>query len=149
MVGDTEQQENDGIVTENDEIGSENVSPDVMKVSDSGCEQPYIWSTTPDAQNIPKSRVLTSENGSNSTSGAGRENGQNGTSEGNGDQIKRELQRGSRICFRFDTCRSGGKYVGPSMRRADAGQDARPVANSLGRQDKLFGEIIPKQPFCR
>ena len=83
-VGDTEQQENDGIVTENDE---------------------------------------TSENGSNSTSGADGENGQNGISEGNGDQIKRELQRGSRICFRFDTCLSGGKYVGPSMRRADAGQD--------------------------
>ena len=48
---------------------------------------------------------------------------QNGTSEGNGDQIKRELQRGSRICFRFSTCLSGGKYTGPSMRRADAGQD--------------------------
>lgn len=83
-VGDTEQQENDGIVTENDE---------------------------------------TSENGSNSTSGADGENGQNDTSDGNGDQIKRELQRGSRICFRSDTCLSGGKYVGPSMRRADAGQD--------------------------
>ena len=96
-VGDTEQQENDGIVTENDEHGSENVSSDVTKVSDSGCEQSYIWSTTPGTQNMPKSGVLTSENGSNSTSGADGENGQNDISEGNGDQIKRELQRGSRI----------------------------------------------------
>ena len=56
-VGDIDQQENDGIVTENDENGSESVSPDVMKVSDSGCEQHYIYSTTPGAQNIPKSTI--------------------------------------------------------------------------------------------
>ena len=38
-VGDIEQQENGGIVTENDEKGSENVNLDVIKVSDPGCEQ--------------------------------------------------------------------------------------------------------------
>ena len=82
VVGDIEQMENDGrIVAKNDGNGPEIVSPDVMKVSDSGCEQPYIWTTTPDAQNTPKSGVLTSENGPNSTSGADGKNGQNATSE--------------------------------------------------------------------
>ena len=41
----------------------------------------------------------------------------------NGKQVERELERGSRICFQFDAGPSMGKYLGPSMRRADAGQN--------------------------
>ena len=47
------------------------VSPDVMKVPDSGYEQPRIWPAAPGARNTPRLVVLTSENGPNSASGAG------------------------------------------------------------------------------
>ena len=37
-------------------------------------------------------------------------------SERNGKQIEQELERGSRICFQFDSGPAVEKYLGPSMR---------------------------------
>ena len=43
-------------------------------------------------------------------------------------QIQRELVRGARICFHFDQGRYCGVYIGPSTRRADAGQELHKVS---------------------
>ena len=59
-------------------------------------------------------------------------------------QFQRELVRGSRICFFFDQGRHCGVYVGPSTRRADAGQGLHKVTWDDGTKEHLSRRERPQ-----
>ena len=96
--------------------------------SNSGYEQLDSTTGAGDAQKYVKSGPLSSCGGANSQSGTADQDVRNDisgimTQNEHGKQIERELERGSRICFQFDSGPAVGKYLVPSMRRTDAGQD--------------------------
>ena len=100
----------------------------VDTTSNSGYEQFDSTTGVGDAQTYGKTGPLSSCDGANSQSGTTDQDMQNDisgtmTKDRHDKWIERELERGSRICFQFDSGPPVGKYLGPSMRRADAGQD--------------------------
>ena len=129
-VGDLETQsdENDGFCDSNTQnAGSLGCLP-YSDTSNSGYKQPDSTSEGCASKNGTCLGLPTSESGSNSQSGTADQDVRNDisgtmTQNEHGKQIERELERGSRICFQFDPGPAVGKYLGPSMRRADAGQD--------------------------
>ena len=96
--------------------------------SNSGYKQPDSTTEGCASKNGTCLGLPPSYGGANSQSGTADQDPENAISdsnfiERNGKQIERELERGSRICFQFDAGPAMGKYLGPSMRRADAGQN--------------------------
>ena len=120
--------------------------------SNSGYEQLDSTTGASDAQKYAKSGPLPSCDGANPQSGTADQDVKNDipgtmTQNEHGKQIERELELGSRICFQFDSRPAVGKYLGPPMRRADAGQDLSRV--SWYDKTNYLVKLSPENRFGR